>query len=44
MTRGIRGTYVYACDPDLRDYLRGFIPSSSGIPVNSALESDSFVI
>ncbi|KIW09871.1 hypothetical protein PV08_11972 [Exophiala spinifera] len=28
LTRGIRGTYVYACDPDLRDYLKGFIPSS----------------
>ncbi|KAJ7052262.1 hypothetical protein C8F01DRAFT_626209 [Mycena amicta] len=29
MTRGIRGTYVYACDPGLRDYLRDFIPSST---------------
>jgi DUF2075 family protein len=26
LTRGIRGTYVYACDPDLRNYLRGLIP------------------
>lgn len=25
MTRGIRGTYVYVCDPALRAYLRGFI-------------------
>lgn len=25
MTRGIRGTYVYACDPDLREYLRRFL-------------------
>lgn len=24
MTRGIRGTYVYACDPDLREYLRQY--------------------
>lgn len=24
LTRGIRGTYVYVCDPDLREYLRGF--------------------
>jgi DUF2075 family protein len=28
MTRGIRGTYVYACDPDLREYLKTFIPQS----------------
>jgi DUF2075 family protein len=39
MTRGIRGTYIYACDPGLREYLRDFIPSSSGIPVNSASNS-----
>lgn len=24
MTRGIRGTYIYVCDPDLREYLRPF--------------------
>jgi DUF2075 family protein len=42
MTRGIRGTYVYACDPELRDYLKEFIPSSSGNPVNSALNPNSF--
>jgi DUF2075 family protein len=29
MTRGIRGTYVYACDPGLREYLKAFIPSRS---------------
>ena len=28
LTRGIRGTYVYVCDPDLRDYLQKFIPAS----------------
>ena len=28
MTRGIRGTYVYACDPDLREYLERFIPKA----------------
>jgi len=28
MTRGILGTYVYACDPALRDYLRTFIPAA----------------
>jgi DUF2075 family protein/ABC-type dipeptide/oligopeptide/nickel transport system ATPase subunit len=37
MTRGICGTYVYACDQGLREYLRNFIPSSSGNPANSAL-------
>ena len=29
MTRGIRGTYVYACDPGLREYLKVFIPTRS---------------
>lgn len=28
MTRGILGTYVYACDPGLREYLRAFIPTT----------------
>lgn len=28
LTRGIRGTYVYACDPGLRAYLRALIPAS----------------
>ncbi|MDP9883112.1 DUF2075 family protein/DNA replication protein DnaC [Sinomonas atrocyanea] len=26
LTRGMRGTYVYVCDPALRSYLRRFIP------------------
>lgn len=26
LLRGIRGTYVYACDPHLRDYLARYIP------------------
>lgn len=29
MTRGICGTYVYACDPGLREYLKVFIPTRS---------------
>jgi SOS-response transcriptional repressor LexA len=29
MLRGIKGTYVYACDPDLREYLSQFIPSAN---------------
>jgi DUF2075 family protein len=28
LTRGIRGTYVYVCDPDLRVYLHQFLPSN----------------
>ena len=28
LTRGIRGTYLYACDPELREYLKGFIPAA----------------
>jgi DUF2075 family protein len=28
LTRGILGTYVYVCDPDLRAYLRQYIPVS----------------
>lgn len=28
LTRGIRGTYVYVCDPALRAYLGEFIPNS----------------
>lgn len=29
LTRGIRGTYVYVCDPSLRAYFKGFIPSAT---------------
>ena len=28
LTRGIRGTYVYVCDPPLRTYLKKFVPSN----------------
>ena len=28
LTRGIRGTFVYVCDPDLREYLSKFIPKA----------------
>ena len=28
LTRGIKGTYVYVCDPPLREHLRRFIPSA----------------
>jgi DUF2075 family protein len=26
LTRGIKGTYIYVCDPDLREYFRKFVP------------------
>jgi DUF2075 family protein len=42
MTRGIRGTYVYACDPGLRRYLSNLLPSTSGNPANSALNPNNF--
>jgi DUF2075 family protein len=29
LTRGIRGTYVYVCDPALREHLARFIPAAS---------------
>lgn len=32
MTRGILGTYVYACRPNLREYLRRYIPSAKCLP------------
>lgn len=44
MTRGIKGTYVYVCDRDLRNYLAEFIPSSSGRPKNSAFEKGDCVV
>lgn len=43
LTRGIRGTYVYVCDPELRDYLARFIPragSSRPIPDTVYLRND----
>lgn len=27
LTRGIRGTYIYVCDPPLREFLRSYFPS-----------------
>jgi DUF2075 family protein len=29
LTRGIRGTFVYVCDPALREYLRSYIPTAT---------------
>ncbi|MCJ1421113.1 Uncharacterized conserved protein (DUF2075) [Xylographa parallela] len=30
LTRGIRGSYVYVCDPALRAYISGFVPLAGG--------------
>lgn len=30
LTRGMRGTYVYACDPGMRAYLRRLLPLAAG--------------
>ncbi len=32
LTRGIKGTYVYVCDPPLREHLKRFIPSPESAP------------
>jgi DUF2075 family protein len=32
LTRGILGTYVYVCDPGLREYLRPFIEPEPAVP------------
>ena len=32
MLRGIKGTYVYACDPDLQEYLARYIPAKESTP------------
>jgi DUF2075 family protein len=29
LTRGIKGTFVYVCDPDLREFMRGKFPKGS---------------
>ncbi len=33
MTRGIHGTYVYVCDPQLREYLRDFFQASNAAAI-----------
>ncbi|GAB6088765.1 DNA/RNA helicase domain-containing protein [Spirochaeta dissipatitropha] len=39
MTRGIRGTFVYACDPDLSAYLSRYIPVYTPDIIDQAAES-----
>ncbi|MBB5640632.1 DUF2075 domain-containing protein [Cryobacterium roopkundense] len=41
LTRGIRGTYVYVCDPALREHLRGLIPANV---MSTAAREDSPVL
>lgn len=38
MLRGIKGTYLYACDPDLRDYLSKYIPIILSEPSTAVVE------
>lgn len=39
MTRGILGTFVYVCDPALREYLRPYFSRSEPVPWHPALTS-----
>ena len=45
-TRGMRGTYLYVCDPKLREYLSKYIdkysPDDSGITYSVAEESEDY--
>lgn len=34
LTRGIRGTYVYACNPGMREYLKRYIPVAEQTKMN----------
>ncbi|MDN3668648.1 DUF2075 domain-containing protein [Echinicola jeungdonensis] len=46
MLRGIKGTYLYACDPDLKDYLSKFIPlklSKPSTPMVEFLQHDEVI-
>lgn len=36
LTRGIRGTYVYVCDPALRERLRPYFPAADAVPADPA--------
>jgi hypothetical protein len=38
MTRGIRGTFIYACDPGLSDYLARYIPTHDHEMADEAAE------
>lgn len=35
LLRGIRGTYIYVCDPNLREYIAQYIPVKKAEPVDS---------
>lgn len=39
LTRGIRGTYLYICDPELREYFRRYMPTYKNIePIGKVAE------
>lgn len=44
LTRGIRGTYVYVCDPELRKYLMDFIPQAKPSDADVATDSSHSLI
>lgn len=44
LTRGIRGTYVYVCDPELRKYLADFIPQAKTSDAGVATDSSRSLI
>ena len=40
LTRGVQGTYVFVCDPNLREYLTRFIPTQGGGPASARRSID----
>lgn len=38
LLRGIKGTYIYACDPHLRDYLAQYVPLAAPATENNKVE------
>jgi uncharacterized protein len=38
MLRGIRGTFVYVCDPNLREYLKRYIPVNESTPTKNEVQ------
>lgn len=40
MTRGIRGTYIYACDEELHEYLKNFFPYAASVYREEAADAN----
>lgn len=40
MTRGIRGTYIYACDEELHEYLKNFFPYATSVYREEAADAN----